>query len=373
MLKRIHDEGVATVSADTGIPKSTLYYWHDHSPAANGRYRKPGGGRKPFLSSDLELRISNWILTQRKAKLFVPRQSILDKAKLLGNFSPTDRWLSGFLKRHNLSLRVPTVASNNLYPKDQLQATLTSFWKDVLELRFKYNLSADLIGNMDEVPVYIESLPRVTVAKRGSRTVVCKSAGQTKSRITVVLSCTAAGTKLPPMIIFKGLTKRCIKGVVASTNRALLTFQKNAYSSEELSQTWIKDIWLKHTKNCESLLIWDKFSGHVACYDKYKNKKLHQALIPASCTPIVQPLDVSVIKSFKTKFRQLQTQFRDRRLDSVVPRPTKQLVVNWVLAAWNNVSRDIVTNSFKVCGISNNLNGSEEDQVHVNIERLQSD
>ncbi|KAH8032197.1 hypothetical protein HPB51_023832 [Rhipicephalus microplus] len=38
-----------------------------------------------------------------------------------------------------------------------------------------------------------------------------------------------------------------------------------------------------------------------------------------------------------------------------------EAVLGWVLSAWNSVSTDVVTGSFKVTGISNSLDGAEDD------------
>ena len=50
-------------------------------------------------------------------------------------------------------------------------------------------------------------LPHKTVNKKGANIVLIKSTGHEKSRYTVVLALMADGKKLPPMIIFKRMTK----------------------------------------------------------------------------------------------------------------------------------------------------------------------
>ena len=51
--------------------------------------------------------------------------------------------------------------------------------------------------------------------------------------------------------------------------------------------------------------------------------------------------------------------------------PTRQDAINWVSKAWYSISLDTLIKSFKVCGISNALNGTEDDMVsddHVDSE-----
>ncbi|KAL8621141.1 hypothetical protein ACOMHN_004812 [Nucella lapillus] len=43
--------------------------------------------------------------------------------------------------------------------------------------------------------------------------------------------------------------------------------------------------------------------------------------------------------------------------------PTRQDVVNWVGRAWDGIERDVITKAFLRCGVSNALDGSEDDQT----------
>jgi hypothetical protein len=180
----------------------------------------------------------------------------------------------------------------------------------------------------------------------------------------------ADGTKLPPMIIFRGTTKRTISGIVVPANKAILQYSKNAWNSAELSRYWIDYIWSPHVQDNHNLLIWDQFSGHSACQFNQMDNHIHRVLVPPSCTPVVQPLDVSLIRAFKCNFRKIQTTWRDRRQGFEIAKPTKQLLVNWIISAWSDVSNAIVRRSFKTCGISNDLDGSEERDVNINVNRL---
>ena len=45
-----------------------------------------------------------------------------------------------------------------------------------------------------------------------------------------------------------------------------------------------------------------------------------------------------------------------------IPKPSKQLVLVWVVAAWMELQKraEMIMRSFKLCGISNNLHDSED-------------
>jgi hypothetical protein len=42
-----------------------------------------------------------------------------------------------------------------------------------------------------------------------------------------------------------------------------------------------------------------------------------------------------------------------------------QRKVKWFRQAWDSVPADVITHSFKVCGISLKLDGSEDSEIHV--------
>ena len=73
--------------------------------------------------------------------------------------------------------------------------------------RQKHDFLKDLIGNMDETPMYFDMVPSRTIAKKGMKEVRVRTTGAEKRPVTNVLTCTASGKTMPPMIIFKGKSK----------------------------------------------------------------------------------------------------------------------------------------------------------------------
>ena len=56
---------------------------------------------------------------------------------------------------------------------------------------------------MDEPPVSFDILANYSVDVKGTKRVLVNTTGHGKCRFTVVLSCMADGTKLPPTVILK--------------------------------------------------------------------------------------------------------------------------------------------------------------------------
>ena len=44
--------------------------------------------------------------------------------------------------------------------------------------------------------------------------------------------------------------------------------------------------------------------------------------------------------------------------------PSRNLVLRWIKEAWAEIPQEMVSKSFKTCGISNTLDGTEDDAVY---------
>ena len=155
---------------------------------------------------------------------------------------------------------------------------------------------------------------------------------------------------------------------------------------------YIREIWAPRTHKTHSLLVLDSFKAHAtdstAKEFKAKNTVTTIHVIPGGCTSKIQPLDVSINCPFKDSLRrswceyiQSMVQVREST-DSTplekIPKPTKQQVVDWVVKAWHELQKrqKPIVKSFKVCGISSCLDGSEDKLVRCGqyiTEQMQSE
>ncbi|CAI7898194.1 unnamed protein product [Closterium sp. NIES-53] len=100
-----------------------------------------------------------------------------------------------------------------------------------------------------------------------------------------------------------------------------------------------------------SMLVLDSYRGHLTEGVKEKLCELNcvPAVIPSGCTAEVQPLDVSINKSFKASIRSRN-----------LKKPPPAVVLRWVSLAWKAVPAELIKRAFLTCGISNALDGSED-------------
>ena len=131
-------------------------------------------------------------------------------------FTGFNGWFSGFLSRHDITLRFTTNKSQKV-PHDYLDGILSWFrfnrrnslprpgTMDELKVVGRYLL--DSIANVDETPLPFEYLNGQTYADKGSRSVQVKatSSGWDKRQATLVLAVFGSGKPLVrPLIIFRG-------------------------------------------------------------------------------------------------------------------------------------------------------------------------
>jgi len=116
------------------------------------------------------------------------------------------------------------------------------------------------------------------------------------------------------------------------------------------------------------MLVLDAFKGNLA--DSVKNqlrkKNTELVVIPGGMTSVLQPMDISINRPFKDSLRQQYlTWISDpaRELTEIgkIKRAAPSEVARSVSAAWKAIPVSIFVRSFKMCCISNALDGSEDD------------
>ncbi|KAG0436749.1 hypothetical protein HPB47_017773 [Ixodes persulcatus] len=130
--------------------------------------------------------------------------------------------------------------------------------------------------------------------------------------------------------------------------------------------------WEARPDDVRRLLVLDQAPIHRtdASRKALAAKDADVVFVPGDCTSTVQPADVSWMKPFKDSLRETWEGFI--RAGAVTPKgnlkkPSRQDVVNFVSKAWAAVSEEVVASSFKRCGISTALDGSEDRELHEQL------
>ena len=127
---------------------------------------------------------------------------------------------------------------------------------------------------------------------------------------------------------------------------------------------------LRFTPERQALLVWDSFRGHLTDAVKYllSRRNVDVAVIPGGLTPVLQPLDKCINKPFKAKVRTQYEAWMVNGPFTYTPSgkkraPSKEMVLRWIDRAWNEIPVELITKSFKSCGITNALDGTEDEAV----------
>lgn len=104
---------------------------------------------------------------------------------------------------------------------------------------YQIDENIDLIANVDETPIWMELKFENTISKIGKKEIRIKSFNLDQHRFSLVLCITAAGNKLPPMIVFRGKTgatlgKRLQKFVEENNYKILIVCQDKGLVDKNL-------------------------------------------------------------------------------------------------------------------------------------------
>ena len=320
---------------------------------------------------EMERELAGWITDQRNNGYIVSLLQIRLQAKKLNSdasFKASNGWTHRFMQRHNLSLRQKTKISQKL-PND-LEDKITSFHSFLLKQRKQIDFELGQIGNMDETPMSFDLPGNRTVDVKGKKTVMIRTTGHERTHFTVVLACMADGTKLKPMVIFK--RKTIPKGEKIPSG-VLVHCHPKGWMDEEGIVLWLSKVWNTRPGALlkkKSLLVWDQFRAHKTEKVKEKAKEIQttQAMIPGGLTSILQPLDVVLNKPFKDRVRKrwmtwMASDDKELTKGGNLKKPSISLVTSWVKSAWDEIPAEIVVKSFLKTGISNSMDGTQDDEL----------
>lgn len=105
----------------------------------------------------------------------------------------------------------------------------------------------------------------------------------------------------------------------------------------------------------------DSFSS-LLLLDTYKAKHMAQAvhrlnalgcameLVPSASSGLSQPIDIGIRAHFKSILKRKRLEWLNEQgssADSAISPPTRAHIANWIVSAWNEISPEMVKNSFR--------------------------
>lgn len=346
------------------------------------RTRLCGAGRKP-LGTKLEevlMDRKHWVESRRSRGLQVSSKLIMKKAQVTFNdmnqndvsdidFKASRGWLTKFKKRNGLSLRRKTFVAQQ--DPERMIAKVVSYVIQVRWLQKKHKYSHSNINAMDETPVWCDMVAETTIDAVGKKSITLKTTGHEKPRVSVCLAAKADGTKLKPMVVFKGAKRESAALNEEFKRRAVVATSVNGWMDTELTRTWINSVRGAFSFN-RRLLAWDSNECHLedSVTDSLKSNKIDRVIVPGGCTKYIQAPDVSWNKPFKAS----RTEKYDEWLATVgiheetaagnLKAPPLKTILQWILDSWAELPTNVIKKSLTSCALNVPVDGSEDDAIH---------
>ena len=334
------------------------------------------------LSANLEERVMDWISVRRSSGLRESRKLVMKKAQILYQEMSTSEgileneeskasrgWLEKFMCRNNLSLRrKPSIAQKD---PEKLIAKLVSYVIQVRRMQKANNYQDAQIIAMDETPVWSDMVSQATVDACGKKTSTMKTTGHEKSRMSVCLAARADGTKLKPMIVFKGAVRETKVLSQEVKGQAVIASSPNDWIDTDLTHVWVDNV-LGAFSFHRRLLAWDSYECHIEDTVKksLNTKKIDVVIVPGGCTKYIQAPDVSWNKTFKAHctgryddWLTAEGIHKETEAESLKT-PPRRSIIKWILDTWSALPSEIIKNSFMHCGLNLPADGSLDDCIH---------
>ena len=299
-----------------------------------------------------------WLLQMREKHGEVPivESVVCAKAMRFANllnkldFKASKGWFTCWKNRYGLNLyKVRNLSNSNIQicgerrdvPQDNVEAFLVDLQKPKDEYR------DENIFNADETALFYRLLPERTI-KRNHVAAVGKKFS--KDRVTLLLCCSATGEKLPPLVIGKYESPRCLRGINHEKLPCSYKSSRNAWMTTSLWSSWLSELNSRDgfAKTPYTFFV-DNATSH-RMNAELSNIKI--VFIPPNCTSGLQPMDQGVIWSFKCIFRRMLLSFI---VDGIDEMNQKHLMSNFDLlkvtqfikCAWMEVHPDTIINAFR--------------------------
>lgn len=368
------EHGNRATERQFGVSEKSVRDWRNKKDSIMlmKRSKKANRGRNAKWPELEKCLLDFVILRRREGRGLSTVQIRLKAVEIAGDmniegFKGGHSWCYRFMLRNRLSIRQRTTMCQQL-PPDFMEKieTFRGYVNAKIDL---HSVTPDFIINMDEVPLTFDIPLGRTVNQKGERTINIKTTGHEKSHFTVVLACCASGKKLTPMVIFK---RKTLPRETFPPN-VVIDVNVKGWMNEAMMEKWLERCFVKRPdgffKIHKALLVMDSMRAHITERIKNKLKFINTVpiVIPGGLTKMLQPLDISVNKSFKDNLRRLWENWMSHGEHSFTKtgrmrHATFSEVAQWVKTAWDTVSERTIISGFLKAEILKNLDGDDDDE-----------
>lgn len=362
-------KALRSVAREFGVDPSQLRRWKAQAPKfeellkrrpltrVNASTATLHSGRKSSLLA-VEEDLLQFIMENRNHGLAVSIRMVTTKAsQLLANFRrktarAKDHAIRRFVAAHGLVHRVHTHQSQESITQVREKAV------DWIRQARQRLVGRDqrFIINMDQTPIFFSMLPRTTLETSGARSVNVRTSTGSTMRVTVAVTVTASGLMLPPFFVYKGKPGGRIEREFSNYNAGgFYSAQEKAWMDESIMQKWITQVLKPYVETAPDgvrpILFLDSYRCHLmaSVVNVMEAMGVQVEHIPGGCTGLCQPIDVGIGKPLKNRVRNMWEDWMVEQGGETVrfTPPSRQAIAGWVLEATNDLSLDIIKNSWR--------------------------
>ena len=323
-----------------------------------------GAGNCTFLTAEQEQVLCNYISLMAQRAFPLTIQQILSYAWCIdkksgrnkfGPNGPSETWWKGFKGRHPeaVKLRKPDSLDRGraIYGTVNALRHYFQILKSALEEGGFCHRPQD-IYNCDETVVEMNKWSQKVVVPRRMRTSHSRLVA-TSEHISIHCCVSAAGSTIPPFIIFKD----AFPGgnyTAGGPDGALYGRQQSGFMDGELFLKWLRNLFVpnaKPTADKPVLLLVDGHSSHCTfnVIEAARDANVILLALAPHTTHLCQPLDVAVYKAFKVQLSKLMRLGQTLRGDFWV---TKTNVPKMIRGPFEqSMTIQNIKSGFRKCGI----------------------
>jgi len=280
----------------------------------------------PLMFGDLDSEIQTWVRRTRiaggvmnvrtlkaGAEAVITRHARHRLKKYGGHVEITDDVCRSILRRMGFVKRCGTKGVKQL-PQD-FDDIKAAFVEKVNNVFTKNAIPDALVINWDQTGVNMVPGGAWTMEEQGSQQVPIHGMDD-KRQITVLLAVTKSGVLLPPQVIYAGKTDRCLPKDVFPVDWDV-TCTETHWSNETSMVQFIDKVVVSYVNRVreglplsqcdqQAVAIFDVYKSHQSpsVISKLKENGITPLFVQACCTDRLQPLDLTVNRSYKELLKQ---------------------------------------------------------------------
>jgi hypothetical protein len=265
-----------------------------------------------------------------------------------------------FLRANNLVIRSKTHQAQK--SRTLMEEEGKQFLASIIPRLQESGRDQRYILNMDQTAIYFSMTPKTTLNTRGAKTVSVRTSSDSTKRISVAVTVTASGLKLPPMMIFNAQPNGRIERELSKfPNGAVYAVQKNAWMDERVMLLWVDRVLAPYVQKAPEgmrpIIFLDSYRCHMMASVVQKVQELGVEVqhIPGGCTGVCQPVDVGIGKPLKNRITNCWEKWMVESgglEEKKTKTPSRETLSEWIIESMNSLDEQIVQNSWRHRGFS---------------------